>query len=98
MHERRLQVEGDEDCRPGYIDALTMNNRRNQWQDNERNLEEVEEEREKEVCDIDAPGQEGVCRVSPIVAAGLPSPGFAVEGLSWCGVLPTDLVRAGHPP
>src|SRR4030095_5768057 len=53
MHERRLHVDAEQHAEPDEIDAELFRHRSDQWNDDERQLEEVEEEGQDENQDVD---------------------------------------------
>ena len=53
MHEARLDVGADQNAEPDQIDAELVGDRRQQRNDDEGDLEEIEEERDHEDEDVD---------------------------------------------
>src|SRR6267143_150135 len=52
VHERGLHVDTEQHSEPDQVDAQLVRNGRQQWHDDERQLEEIEEEREQEGKDV----------------------------------------------
>nr|WP_262031840.1 hypothetical protein [Microvirga sp. Mcv34] len=52
MHERSLQVDREEDGQPDHVDIELTGDRGNEGQHDERDLEELKKEREKEYGDV----------------------------------------------
>src|SRR6516162_7594667 len=76
MHETGLDVGADQDAEPDQIDSKPIGGGRQQWNDDECDLEEIEEERDHEDKRVDeyqepdlSAGQRGEQVLDPDLAA-----------------------------